>query len=146
MLPPLSDSHRSALLQVAALLCAGTLSLIPFASASSSVGPAEVAQPSSPGFSLTLPAESAVALPMALRDPFVASPRAIALESMATSRGVVRAVALGAEPRAIVDTSSGTVMLKVGDALMGSTIVEIDASGVLLEDGIRLNLGNAPQR
>jgi len=146
MLPPLSDSHRATLLQVAALLCAGTLCLIPFASASSSVGPAEIAQPSSPGFSLTLPAESAVALPMARRDPFVASSRAIALESMATSRGVVRAVALGAEPRAIVDTSSGTLMLKVGDALMGSDIVEIDAGGVLLEDGIRLHLGNAPQR
>jgi len=146
MLPPLSDSHRATLLQLAALLCASTLCLIPFASVSSSVGPAEIAQPSSPGFSLTLPTDSAAALPMALRDPFVASPRAMALESMATSSSVVRAVALGAEPRAIVDTSSGTVMLKVGDALMGSKIVEIDASGVLLEDGIRLNLGNAPQR
>lgn len=146
MLPPLYDSHRATLLQLAALLCASTLCLIPFASVSSSVGPTDIAQQSSTGFSLALPTDSAVALPTALRDPFVASPRAIALESMATSSGVVRAVALGAEPRAIVDTSSGTLMLKVGDALMGSNIVGIDAAGVLLEDGIRLNLGNAPQR
>ena len=146
MLPPLSDSHRATLLQLAALLCASTLCLIPFASVSSSVAPAEIALPSSPGFSLTLPTDSAVALPTALRDPFVASQRAIALESMATSSSVVRAVALGAEPRAIVDTGSGTVMLKAGDALMGSKIVEIDASGVLLDDGIRLNLAGAPQR
>ncbi len=142
MLPPLSDSLRETLLRLAALVCASALCLIPFASVSSPDGPAEAARLTSAEASLTLPTDSAAPVPAALRDPFVASPRAIALESAARSTGVVRAVALGAEPRAIVDTGGATLMVKVGEALMGSNIVEIDAGGVVLEDGLRLNLGN----
>ncbi len=146
MLPPLSDARRVTLLQLAALSCVSALCLIPFASVSSSIGSPQSARRLPAELPLRLPADSAAALPVALRDPFAASPRAIALESAGTSIGVVRAVALGAEPRAILETASGTLMVKVGAAVMGSHIVAIDAAGVLLEDGVRLPLGNATQR
>ncbi len=76
MLPPLSDARRVTLFQLAALTCVSALCLIPFASVSSSIGSPQSARRPPAELPLRLPADSAAALPVALRDPFAASPRA----------------------------------------------------------------------
>jgi hypothetical protein len=53
---------------------------------------------------------------------------------------VVRAVALGARPVALVDKGGHTVLLAVGDAVANSTVSAITADRIILADGNSLSV------
>ena len=141
MLPALHDNQRSTLVRASLMLCIGALCTLPFAQASSSRGSlrqsAELAH--SPG--LDLPGDSQQPPLLIGRDPFEASRSAVAASAAAAmSQAIVRAVVLGERPRALVEIGGTTSMFEAGDRLAGSSIVVIDASGVLLANGVSLGL------
>lgn len=67
--------------------------------------------------------------PTLARDPFI--PKATDLPENV----VVRAVVLGAAPRALVQVGAQTMLVGVGDAVGGVPVVAIDDRGVRLSDG-----------
>ena len=56
---------------------------------------------------------------------------------------VVRAVVVGSHPSALVDDGGATHLLTVGDPIAGSSVVAIDAGGVVLGDRRRLHFSTA---
>jgi len=71
---------------------------------------------------------------------FTLPPNAGALEGARGLGGapIVRGIILGLHPSALVEISGRLVLLSAGSPLLGSTVAEIDRSGVLLRDGDRL--------
>jgi hypothetical protein len=53
---------------------------------------------------------------------------------------VLRAIVLGASPKALIDIGGHTSLVGVGSPLAGSRIVAIQATGIELADGSRLKL------
>jgi hypothetical protein len=59
---------------------------------------------------------------------------------LARATTVVRAIALGTNPRALIDDGGGTHLVAAGDRLGTTTVATVDAAGVTLADGRRLPL------
>ena len=75
------------------------------------------------------------------RDPFVPLAPSDTSQSLVVSASTsVRAVALGMQPTALVQDGQATRLVGIGDALEGSTIVQIDSTGVTLGNGQKLSL------
>jgi hypothetical protein len=90
------------------------------------------------------------------RDPFAASPDALATESStgdgsdaaslvlppnaAIAAPVVRAVILGDDPKALVDLAGRPLVVGIGTPLADSTVVAITRTAVVLQDGERLRM------
>jgi hypothetical protein len=65
---------------------------------------------------------------------------------LAGATPVVRAIALGTNPSALVDEGGGTHLVAAGDRLGTTTIATIDAGGVTLADGRRMPLAPSGAR
>jgi hypothetical protein len=65
---------------------------------------------------------------------------------LAGAAPIVRAIALGANPGALVDDGGGTHLVAAGDRLGTTTVAGIDAGGVTLADGRRLPLATGGAR
>lgn len=62
-------------------------------------------------------------------------------DGMARVRGVV----LGDSPEALIDFGSGAKVLGLGDVVGSDAITRIDALGVVLKSGVRLNIVRSPR-
>lgn len=147
---PVDESHRKRLLAWSALLCAVPICLAPLAGRSSlelaSEHAAFYARFSAPRFE----AEQHAPPITSVRDPFVPDVRSTGVPpprtgivGMHVTQGqpigglpVVTAVVTGASARALVDDGAQVHVVAVGDALAGSRVTSIDASGVRLQNGI----------
>jgi hypothetical protein len=58
---------------------------------------------------------------------------------------VIRGIALGASPKALVEIGGRTFVVGLGSSLQRNVVTEIDSTGLLLADGSRLHL-RAPPR
>ena len=94
----------------------------------------------------TAPAVREPALPAALARIGPLPPNAGAFPFVWNGRPdevVVRAVVVGPHPSALVDDGGTTHLLTVGDPVAGSSVVAIDAGGVVLGDRRRLHFPSA---
>ncbi len=75
----------------------------------------------------------------------VASLVALPLTALAAPSGLLlRGVASGAHPYALLELDRATYLLRVGDRIGGRTIRAIDSHGVRLSDGTQLHVSSAP--
>jgi hypothetical protein len=167
MLPALFDDERRMLTRLATMLCCGAFALLPLTTQTHGIASAEgsalvpaLRQPDLPS-RLTFPG---IAL---ARDPFVADPTVVLTAPTAefetnahgigvvlppnagaegesspaiASASTVRAVVIGEQSRALVDTGDGVHVFSVGDRLGNATIVRIDRNGLTLSNGARVLL------
>jgi len=136
MIKPLYARERRALGQISATLCTGPLLLgvllIPKSIQAEAEGfhaPSRIATP-------RVPDRLAYPTLDVRRDPFLSE---IAAGSPAAAgAAVVRAVVLGASPHALVDEGGAARVVQIGSTLAGATVADINATGVVLDDGRRL--------
>lgn len=82
------------------------------------------------------------------RDPFVPDASAIdrselqnsAEKTKETDMPIVRAVILGPQSRALVETGGAVKVFSLGERIAGATIVRIDRDGIRLADGRLLRI------
>jgi hypothetical protein len=150
----LFDDERRTLLQISGLMCAGACAVLPLTMPPQSFAAQASVEARAPLAAVpSLPA--AIAFPPLdlARDPFVpdgdpqeAALGAVAAGAVAGDGGAsLRAIVLGDDPRALLETTGDVRVLGIGDSLGDDRIVSIDASGVGLSSGKRLTLAKAPQ-
>lgn len=135
MVRPLSTTRRRRVLRVSLCACAAACALLPMAfpwnmhaSAGGDVLGHAMA-PATPGAMVYPPIQVE-------RDPF-------ARPGGSPSLAVVRAVALGDVPTALIDLDGKTQFAGVGSTIAGSSVVSITQRGVELDDGTILPLREA---
>lgn len=135
-------SHRSGMLRAGGALCAVALLLLPLAARSARSLPSDEAlKPIEFGS----PPPPATPFPHVYveRDPFEAPPGAWRETEGSRARAIVRAVASGARPAALVEEDGRTQLVSIGDRIDGIAVIAIDASGLVFADGTRLQIEKA---
>jgi hypothetical protein len=167
MLPALFDDERQLLLRLATMLCCGALVLLPLTGETHGVASAQGTDVMPEPHRFEVPKALTFPGVAVMRDPFVADPAALPLSGGVRFNGggsdigivlppnagadgilpaptasgiVVRAVVIGSESRALVDSGDGVHVFSIGDRIGNATIVGIDRSGVTLSTGVRLTL------
>jgi hypothetical protein len=138
----LEDRARRALYAWSAFLCSASVALLPLSARSSLGAPAGDTALALPQIALTKAAQRPRPL-VFTRDPF--EPAVPDLASAATPGAVVRGVALGEHPQALVEDVGRVRLVELGSSVAGSRVTEIDQGGVVLENGTFLRLtGDRP--
>ncbi len=175
MLPSLRDNDRHLLTMLALMLCCGSVALMPLGAQSSvesfgRLNGSDVADatpvslrplhfpiivaardPFSPDRSVIetsgvgISTENSGNLGIILPPNAGASGVPISGPVAPDSVPIVRAVVLGPQSRALVESSGTVQVLGVGDSLSGEAITAIDARGIILADGSRLPLRSERQ-
>lgn len=148
MLPALHDEARRALIGFALLACASSASLLPLTATSSPEASAQTIVAGSEVRVSSLPEREEYQPFTIARDPFVpdasAEERGDVRDVSATAASgdlpIVRAVILGPQSRALVETGGAVRVFGLGDRLAGATIVAIDRNGLRLADGRQLRI------
>lgn len=129
----LYDDERKALVQAAVLLACAAAAILPFTHPPSGVaarGEPYREPPRTARHSWTLGRRRSTTIAVR-RDPFVPDPR-FAPES---AQFQVQAVALGADPRALVEVDGAVRVVAVGDRIGSDRVVSIGARGLRLASG-----------
>jgi len=133
----LSWKYRRAMLHVSIALCAISLLLLPLTAQSahsvlSAVsGPVAVSSP--------LPVQSSFPRIRVARDPFVLPPSERVEESRQGAI-IVRAIALGSRPSALLQSGPTTQFVVPGDRLGDTFVKSIGEDGITLDDGTLLKM------
>ena len=148
---PLTDETRRKWLIMAAAICAVPTVLAPLAGRSAyRAGPNEAALDDSfKVLPVVIPRPAARVIMH--RDPFVAdrvasannaqsSPRAASHATGDCARPVIRGVAIGARPQAILACGERIVLVGAGDRVGGAIVTDVSSSGVVLNSGVVLPL------
>jgi hypothetical protein len=160
----LRDNERRTLVRLSLTLTLGALSLLPLTAPSSLDAAAEAGSLTAAPVLPDPPARQRVARVELTRDPFAAenaidapnettpadaSEAALlppnggaSLAGAMTENGaaIVRAIILGPQARALVESGNDVRILGVGDALGASSVSSIDAAGIVLRSGVRIPL------
>lgn len=149
---PLTTNRRRSIARVAAATCIVSLQLLPLALPPRTFAGIAAARSGLPALP-EIPPPLAFP-PLTIRhNPFARPSLPIAQDDDALPPGFVlppnagiaspphlQALILGAEPKALVEIDGQTAIVGVGSRLEGAGIVEIDARGIQLENGERLEL------
>jgi hypothetical protein len=135
--PALYDHERTIAFRWGACIAVGAAAIVPLTASTSvpSAAPdvrASVAAPQS------LPPYVRVAAGRADRDPFV--PQAVELPEDAE----VQAVIFGDVPRAVIAYGGKTILVGIGDTVLGLRVTAITSQGVELSDGIQVPMRTTP--
>lgn len=135
IIPALYDDQRGAAFRWGVLLVMAACALMPLAG-STTVRP-HVAKNAFGDLPIAdEPSSNAASFPTLRRDPFV--PTATDVPD-----GVrVEAVVFGPAPRALVQVGSQSMVVAVGDRLLGTRVDAIEQTGIRLGDGTWLGLGS----
>lgn len=146
VLVPLSDDGRSALLRIAMLLCASSVTLLALATQTPPDARAAAQPFQSANEALPMPSRMQFPVFTLARDPFVSDAQNQQDFGDERSAGapdsaggaVVRAIILGERARALIEVGGTVKVLEVGDRIDGASISAIDRLGVHLSNGRRI--------
>lgn len=140
---PLRTPGRRRLMCTALCACAGSVLLFPAVCRSAFSLPASFALHAGQGRDLELPVLRPAFHIAQVRDPFVAPQRSQQSGAMKGAL-VVRAVVIGTDPHALIEVSGTLLVVKTGDAVMGTRVAEITQGGLRLATGQIIPLQKEP--
>lgn len=143
---PLYTRERRALLRCSLLICTGALLVVPLTVAPSFQAEAENAPPPPRVAAPVLPRPLHFPEILITHDPFIPTLAftAAPVDNIATTGAadavpagtpVVRAVIRGTSAKALVDLGGQPIVVGIGSALAGSTVMGIDSGGIHLQNG-----------